>query len=88
MKSRKFEKLLKNSDFDMDIEPYVIITSGNIINAEDMFETWESLNVRVARFAKGKPNDLPLLTQIVPQTKDKLDSEDLMMFKKLMKKLI
>lgn len=84
----QFEKLFADSDFDMDIEPYVIVTSGNIINAEDMFETWDNLNVKVVRYAKGKPTDLPLLTQIVPPTKDRLSDNDLVVFKKLMKKLI
>ena len=85
---RQFEKLLSSSDFDMDIEPYVIVTAGNIINAEDMFETWDDLNVKVVRYGKGKPTDLPNFQQLVVETKDRLSRDDLVRLKKLMKKMI
>jgi peptide subunit release factor 1 (eRF1) len=74
--------------FEMDVEPYVIVTAGNIINAEDMFETWDDLNVKVVRYGRGKPSDLPNFQQLVVETKDRLSRDDLMAFKKLMKKLI
>ena len=36
-------------DFNFEIVSYVIIQSGSIINAEDMFDIWNEMDINVTR---------------------------------------
>lgn len=83
----KIEKALENVGLDLQIVPYVIITVGNIINAEDMVDVWADLDVNVARFASGSPNELPLLPKTVKPADESLSQEDFGKLKKALKKL-
>lgn len=49
----------------MEIRPMVVIRQGTIINAEDMFEVWNGLNVTVCRFEDGGPNEITALQSAV-----------------------
>ena len=83
----KIEKALENAGLDLQIVPYVIITVGNIINAEDMVDVWADLDVNVARFASGSPNELPPLSKTVKPADESLSQEDFGKLKKALKKL-
>lgn len=54
----------------------VIVTNGHIINAEDIKDEWDNSGVRVARFASGKPDNMPnivkmfLNEKVAPPTKE------------------
>lgn len=85
---QSFEKVFSDSEFDVDVEAFVIVINGNIINAEDMFDAWNELNVKVVRHLKGKPNDLPPFAQVVPPAQQRFSADELVAFKKMMKKLI
>ena len=85
--SVKIQKALEEAGLDFEVIPYVIIASGNIINAEDMLDVWESLDVKVVRFAKGAPNDLTPLSKAVQPAEDTLEPEDFAKLKKVLKKL-
>lgn len=87
MMSLKIEKALENANLEFEIIPYVIITSGNIINAEDMIDVWESLDVKVVRFASGNPTDLMPLSKALKPTEESIDQEDFAKLKKVLKKL-
>ena len=43
---------------NFEIISYVIIQSGNIINAEDMFEIWNNMNINVTRINRGTPKEI------------------------------
>ena len=85
---QKFESLLEDTDIDLEVKPYVIITSGNIINAEDMLEIWADMGVAVTRFAKGSPSDLTPFAREVEPAEEKLSRTEMSEFKKLIKKLV
>lgn len=53
--------LLTGSARGMEIKTMVVIRQGTIINAEDMFEVWNGLNVTVCRFEEGGPEDIASL---------------------------
>ena len=53
-------------DMNFEIISYVIIQSGNIINAEDMMATWAELKVTVCRTNSGQPDELPLFEAAFP----------------------
>ena len=78
---------LETVNLDLEIVPYVIISAGNIINAEDMLDIWDDLDVHVVRFASGSPNDLPLLSKAVKPADGSLSEEDFAKLKKAIKKL-
>ena len=48
-----------------EVKPFVIVSIGNIINAEDMFEVWNGLKVDVCRFENGGPDEITPLTSVV-----------------------
>ena len=54
---------LANTDFDLDISCFVIIQMANIINADDMFEIWNSLGIKVTRINRGTPKEIPLFSK-------------------------
>lgn len=49
----------------MEIKTMVVIKQGTIINAEDMFEVWNGLNVTVCRFEDGGPDEITSLPSAV-----------------------
>lgn len=71
------------TDMKFDIETYVIIQSGNIINAEDMFEIWSGLNVNVCRINRGSPKEIRLFSKILDNCDEKTDKTTLEKLKKL-----
>ena len=76
---------LEDTDFDISIQPYVIIQMGNIINAEDMFETWDDTGVEVTRINRGSPKEIKLFSKTVEEAQAKLEENDLAKLKKLLK---
>lgn len=57
--------MLTGSARGMEIKAMVVIRQGTIINAEDMFEVWNGLNITVCRFEEGGPNEIPALQTAV-----------------------
>ena len=57
--------LLTGAARGMEIKAMVVIRQGTIINAEDMFEVWNGLNVTVCRFEEGGPNEIISLQNAV-----------------------
>ncbi len=58
------------------IVPVLIISKGSIMNAVDMLDTWEELQVFVGRFGEGGPADLKRLSNLLPPGQsDNIDDE-------------
>ena len=49
----------------MEVKTMVVIRQGTIINAEDMFEVWDGLKVKVCRFEEGGPDEIVSLQNAV-----------------------
>lgn len=58
---------LEAAGLNFSIDPFVIVQIGNIINAEDMFEIWDSLNVNVTRIDRGTPKEIKLFARALPE---------------------
>lgn len=56
---------LSGSARGMVIKAMVVIRQGTIINAEDMFEVWNGLNVTVCRHEEGGPDEIASLQSAV-----------------------
>lgn len=78
---------LATSDINYDIIPHVIIQSGNIINAEDMFEIWADLNVNVTRINRGSPKEIRLFSKTVENCEEKTEESSLEKLKKLIRSI-
>lgn len=76
---------LEDIDFDFDVVPYVIIQMGNIINAEDMFEIWDNLQVEVTRINRGSPREIKLFSKTVEEVDSKLSVGEFERIKKLLR---
>lgn len=57
--------MLSGAANGMEIKAMVIIRQGTIINAEDMFEVWNGLNVIVCRHEEGGPDEITALPSAV-----------------------
>ncbi len=67
---KKFEVAAKakldNLGLSLDSHIILVKTDGNIINAEDMQDTWKEMGVLVARSDLGMPEELPLFGETFP----------------------
>ena len=71
------------ADFNFEVIAYVVIQSGNIINAEDMFDIWNSMNINVARINRGSPKEIRLFSKSVENCEQKADKNTVEKLKKL-----
>ncbi len=60
----------------ISVQPVLIKTDGDIINAEDMGETWDKLGVWVCRTGYGWPDILPTFSMICPSVVEEISDED------------
>ena len=75
------------TDMKFEIIPHVIIQAGNIINAEDMFEIWNDLNINVTRINRGSPKEIRLFSKAIENCDDKIDNSSLEKLKKLIRSI-
>lgn len=75
------------ADLNFEIVSYVVIQAGNIINAEDMFEIWENMNVNVTRINRGSPKEIRLFSKTLDNCEEKTDKNTLEKLKKLIRSL-
>ena len=83
----KVYNALVDAGFNMIIKPYVVIQMANIINADDMFETWENLGVEVTRINRGMPKEIKLLSKSLKETEGNLNKKDLDNVRRVLKSL-
>ena len=74
-------------DLNFEIVSFVIIQSGNIINAEDMFEIWDGMNINVARINRGTPKEIQLFSKTLDTCEEKTDKNTLEKLKKIIRSL-
>jgi len=60
------EAALNDAGMMLKVRAYVVINRGTIINAEDMLDIWDDLNVVVARIGKGEPEELGKFNIVLP----------------------
>lgn len=76
---------LNESDLNFDIKAYVVVQIGNIINAEDMFETWDEMNISVTRIDRGTPKELKLFSKTLEEAGSHIDKDKFEKVKKLIR---
>ena len=78
---------LSVADMNFNIDAYVVIQSGNIINAEDMFEIWDDMNIKVTRINRGTPTEIHKFSEELDNCEEKTDKNTLEKLKKLIHNL-
>ncbi len=78
---------LKKAELSFEITPLVIEQIGNIINAEDMFDIWSDLGVKVTRIDRGTPKEIPLFAKTLEEADGSVDKAVLDKIKKLIRRL-
>lgn len=79
------EEKLKKADLSFTVIPFVIEQIGNIINAEDMLDIWNDLNVNVTRIDRGSPREIPLFAKTLEKAGDSVDKNILEKIRKLLR---
>lgn len=78
---------LEASDLSFEVKTFVIIQTGNIINAEDMFEVWNNMGIDVTRINRGMPKEIKLFSKTIEEAEDKPEKATLDTVKKLIRSL-
>lgn len=78
---------LSVTDMKFKVVPHVIIQSGNVINAEDMFEIWADMNINVTRINRGSPKEIRLFSKAIDTCDAKVDGETLEKLRKLFRSM-
>lgn len=68
---------LEEEGFEQDLNFYVIIQMANIINADDMFEIWNNMNINVTRINRGSPKEIKLFSKQLSESGDTLSKKNL-----------
>ena len=84
---RAIKEKLETNNLSFDIKAFVIIQIGNIINAEDMFEVWNDMDISVTRIDRGTPKELKLFSREIEDAGEKIDSKKFEDLKKLLRSI-
>ena len=84
---KKIKDALEDAEFEQNISAFVVIQMANIINADDMFEIWNDLNIEVTRINRGAPKEIKLFSKRLNEAEEKMDKKDFETLKKLLKNL-
>lgn len=81
------QEKLKDADLSFDVVPFVIEQIGNIINAEDMFDIWKDIGVKVTRIDRGTPKEIPLFAKALEESDGSVDKAVFDKIKKLLRSI-
>ena len=82
------QEKLKDADLSFEVVPFVIEQIGNIINAEDMFDIWKEIDVKVTRIDRGTPKEIPLLAKTLEEADGHADKAVFEKIKKLLRSIV
>ena len=69
------------------VDAFVVVQIGNIINAEDMFDIWNELNVNVTRIDRGTPKEIKLFARTLPEAEKSISAGKLDKIMKLIRSM-
>ncbi len=81
------QEKLTDSGLSFEVVPFVIEQIGNIINAEDMFDVWKDIGVKVTRIDRGTPKEIPLLAKTLEESDGNVDKAVFEKIKKLLRSI-
>lgn len=81
---KKVQAILNDAGFEQKVSAYVIIQMANIINADDMFEIWNDMQINVTRINRGSPKEIRLFSKTLPDADGKLEDSQLDKLKRVL----
>lgn len=76
---------LAEEDFEQEIKSYVVVQMANIINADDMFEIWNNMDIDVTRVNRGSPKEIRLFSKTVDEAEGSMDRKEFEKLRKILK---
>ena len=83
----EIEAKLAEEGFDLSISAYVVVQMANIINADDMFDIWDDMNISVTRINRGAPKEIQLFSKSLSESENSMPRKDLDRLRKVLKSL-
>ena len=78
---------LEDEGFEQNLEAYVVIQMANIINADDMFETWDGMDINVTRINRGAPKEIRLFSKTLPEADGSMSKKEVDRIGRILKSL-
>lgn len=78
-----FEDALNTIGETVTIKAMVVVQAGTVINAEDMVEIWDDLNISVSRLGAPSADELPQLSDIMPAAEGAVDMDEVELLQRL-----
>lgn len=87
-KARKvIDEELNNQGFEQKLSAFVVIQMANIINADDMFEIWDDMDIKVTRINRGMPKEIRLFSKTLTEAENPASARDIEKIGKLLRSL-
>ena len=78
---------LAEEDFEQEVKSYVVVQMENIINADDMFEVWNKMDIEVTRINRGAPKEIHLFSKSLDEADGQIDYKELNRLRKVLKSI-
>ena len=78
---------LEEAGLEYTLSAFVIVQIGNIINAEDMFEIWDNMNISVTRIDRGSPKELKLFSKSLEDAESPIEKDEFEKLKKFVRSI-
>jgi len=78
---------LENEGIDLKLSAFVVIQMANIINADDMFDIWDEMDIKVTRINRGAPKEIQLFSKTLGEAENAMSRQELDKLRKVLKSL-
>lgn len=78
---------LDDEGFEQKLSSFVVIQMANIINADDMFDIWNEMDIDVTRINRGSPKEIKLFSKTLNEAGTPLSKKDYERLRKVLKNL-
>ena len=78
---------LEDESFEQKVSSFVVVQMANIINADDMFETWDEMNINVTRVNRGAPKEIRLFSKMLHEAGGKMPKRELERLQKVLENM-
>ena len=78
---------LQEEGFEQNLQAYVVVQMANIINADDMFDIWDDMDIKVTRINRGAPKEIQLFSKTLGEAEGSLPRQDMDKLRKTLKSL-
>lgn len=78
---------LAEEDFEQEIKSYVVVQMANIINADDMFEIWNNMDIDVTRVNRGSPKEIRLFSKTVDEAESSMERKEFEKLRRILKSI-